>query len=101
MKQRKLSSHKIDPIYADLLEEDRRYGSNGKRIDRPVVNGLSPATGYRPARKIAGPVWLFPISLYARIVGKARSAAVRDIPQINSLKPAKRPRPPNGALPEI
>ena len=36
MKQRKLSSHKIDPIYADLLEEDRRYGSNGKRIDRPA-----------------------------------------------------------------
>jgi hypothetical protein len=32
MKQRKLVTHKIDPLYVDLYEEDKRYG--GKRIER-------------------------------------------------------------------
>ena len=33
MKQRKIISHKISPIYAELVEEEKRYG--GKRIERP------------------------------------------------------------------
>ena len=32
MKQRKLSTHKIDPLYADLYEEEKRYG--GKRLEK-------------------------------------------------------------------
>ena len=35
MKNRKVTTHKIDPIYADLLEEDKRYGGN-YRMDRPA-----------------------------------------------------------------
>lgn len=33
MKNRKVQTAKIDPLYADLYEEDRRYG--GKRLERP------------------------------------------------------------------
>lgn len=33
MKNRKAQTTKIDPLYADLYEEDRRYG--GKRLERP------------------------------------------------------------------
>lgn len=29
----KSPSHKIDPLYADLYEEDKKYG--GKRLERP------------------------------------------------------------------
>ena len=32
MKQRKVSTQKIDPLYADLYEEEKRYG--GKRMER-------------------------------------------------------------------
>ena len=32
MKQRKVSTQKIDPLYADLYEEEKRYG--GKRLER-------------------------------------------------------------------
>ena len=32
MKQRKVTSQKIDPLYADLYEEEKRYG--GRRIER-------------------------------------------------------------------
>lgn len=33
MKTRKAQTKKIDPAFADLYEEDRRYG--GKRLERP------------------------------------------------------------------
>lgn len=32
MKQRKVTTQKIDPLYADLYEEEKRYG--GKRMER-------------------------------------------------------------------
>ena len=32
MKQRKVTTQKIDPMYADLYEEEKRYG--GKRMER-------------------------------------------------------------------
>lgn len=32
MKQRKVTNQKIDPMYADLYEEEKRYG--GKRMER-------------------------------------------------------------------
>ena len=32
MKQRKVSTQKIDSLYADLYEEEKRYG--GKRLER-------------------------------------------------------------------
>ena len=33
MKQRKVPNQKIDPLYADLYEEEKRYG--GKRMELP------------------------------------------------------------------
>lgn len=33
MKTLKSNHHRIDPLYADLYEEDSRYG--GKRLERP------------------------------------------------------------------
>lgn len=35
MKNRKSANNRIDPIYAELVEEDRRYGS-AVRLERPV-----------------------------------------------------------------
>jgi hypothetical protein len=35
MKNRKATTHKIDPLYAELYEEDKWYGSNN-RLERPA-----------------------------------------------------------------
>jgi hypothetical protein len=35
MKTRKIVNHKIDPIYAELYEEDKRYGGPN-RLERPA-----------------------------------------------------------------
>ena len=35
MKHRKTANNRIDPIYAELFEEDKRYG-NAVRLERPV-----------------------------------------------------------------
>lgn len=34
MKTRKAITHKIDPVYAELFEEDKRYGGPN-RLERP------------------------------------------------------------------
>lgn len=33
MKTIKTTNHKVDPLYAELYEEDKKYG--GKRLERP------------------------------------------------------------------
>ena len=35
MKTRKAVNHRIDPIYAELCEEDKRYGGSN-RLERPA-----------------------------------------------------------------
>ena len=35
MKTRKITNQKIDPVYAELYEEDKRYGG-ANRLERPA-----------------------------------------------------------------
>lgn len=35
MKNRKATNHRIDPVYAELYEEDKRYGA-ANRLERPA-----------------------------------------------------------------